>query len=496
MATLAELSRLDTTLTTRGALHLQRLVQWWGLLSDICFSDLLLFVRTADERKFVVADQVRPSTSKTLYRSDFVGRIVDEVERPLVARAFRRGEIVDGEVPLPTDGARARVTCIPVRHDDQVVAVLSRESPPRSARVLGDLELTYLRIFHRLSRMIADGRFPFRAEDTDPEDLPRVGDGVLLVDADGQIEYVSPNALSTLHRLGVPGQVEGRMLRELGLEQAVVRNALRNAVPTSGEVAAGPAEHDLVVQIVAVPLVRRAEVTGALVLMRDVTELRRRDRLLMSKDATIREIHPRVKNNLQTISALLRLQARRLENREAKQVLEESVRRIQAISLVHETLSHEAGEDIDLGDVVEQLVRTVEEGLMSHERPIRFVVEGDVGIVPASVVTPLAVVLNELLQNVVDHAFPPSRPLGEDGYVGEVRIGLTRTGESVRMTVTDDGVGLPPGFDVDRSSGLGTSIVGTLVTTELEGTLELRPREDRSGVIVDVVVPMDAGAAT
>jgi two-component sensor histidine kinase len=203
-----------------------------------------------------------------------------------------------------------------------------------------------------------------------------------------------------------------------------------------------------------------------------------------------------VKNNLQTISALLRIQARRLENPEAKQVLEESVRRIQAISLVHETLSQEAGEDIDLGQVVEQLVRTVEEGLMSHERPIRFVVEGDVGIVPASVVTPLAVVLNELLQNVVDHAFPAARPLGEDGYVGVVRISLTRTGESVQMTVTDDGVGLPPGFDIDRTSGLGISIVGTLVTTELEGTLEMRPRQDQTGVVVDVVVPVDAGAAT
>ena len=86
MATLAELSRLDTTLTTRGALHLQRLVQWWGLLSDICFSDLLLFVRTADERKFVVADQIRPSTAKTLYRADFVGRSPPTCEAGEMAR--------------------------------------------------------------------------------------------------------------------------------------------------------------------------------------------------------------------------------------------------------------------------------------------------------------------------------------------------------------------------------------------------------------------------
>ena len=79
--------------------------------------------------------------------------------------------------------------------------------------------------------------------------------------------------------------------------------------------------------------------TGAVVLLRDVSDLRRRDRLLVSKDATIREIHHRVKNNLQTISSLLRLHGRRLESHEARAALEESVRRIRSIALVHETLS-------------------------------------------------------------------------------------------------------------------------------------------------------------
>ena len=78
--------------------------------------------------------------------------------------------------------------------------------------------------------------------------------------------------------------------------------------------------------------------------MRDVSELRRRDRLLLSKDATIREIHHRVKNNLQTIASLLRLQGRRLASVEAKQAIDESVRRIRSIALVHETLAYEAGQ--------------------------------------------------------------------------------------------------------------------------------------------------------
>jgi hypothetical protein len=137
------------------------------------------------------------------------------------------------------------------------------------------------------------------------------------------------------------------------------------------------------------------EVTGGLMLLRDVSELRRRDRLILSKDATIREIHHRVKNNLQTISALLRLQGRRLESAEAKAAVAESVRRIRTIALVHETLSREPGDDVAFIEIVRPLLRLVEESLQSPDRPMRFTVIGDGGRLPATVVTPLSVVLTE-----------------------------------------------------------------------------------------------------
>ena len=145
--------------------------------------------------------------------------------------------------------------------------------------------------------------------------------------------------------------------------------------------------------------------TGGVLLVRDISELRRRDRLLLSKDATIREIHHRVKNNLQTISSLLRLQGRRLSSPEAKAAIDESVRRIRTIALVHETLSREAGDDVPFVEILRPLARMVEESLQSPDRPVRFRVQGDGGKLPAPMATPLAVVLTELLQNAVDHAF-------------------------------------------------------------------------------------------
>src|SRR5262249_16000302 len=215
-----------------------------------------------------------------------------------------------------------------------------------------------------------------------------------------------------------------------------------------------------------IPLLEGDHVCGVLMLVRDVTDLRRRDRLLMSKDATIREIHHRVKNNLQTIAALLRLQGRRTRSVEAREAIEESERSIRRIGVVHEALSRDPGDVVRFDEVVRPLIRIVEETAADREPVVRVVVEGDAGLLAGDVATPLAVVLNELLQNAVDHAFP-------DRAGGTLTICMAQADGSVLLDVVDDGVGLPSGFTIERSGGLGLSIVHALVTSELGGSMEL-----------------------
>ena len=237
-------------------------------------------------------------------------------------------------------------------------------------------------------------------------------------------------------------------------------------MPVTEEIERG--ETSLLIQ--AIPLLEHGRPTGAMILVRDVTDLRRRDRALMSKDATIREIHHRVKNNLQTIAALLRLQGRRLQSEEAQEAIQESERRIRSIAIVHETLSREAADVVNFSDIVGPLVRVVEDTVSTPELRLHFDVEGDAGELPGEVVTPLAVVLNELMQNAVDHAFP----INEDGAAeGHVRVWLRRGEGELAVDVVDDGVGLPAGFSLDRSRGLGLSIVHALVTSELGGSIEI-----------------------
>ena len=148
---------------------------------------------------------------------------------------------------------------------------------------------------------------------------------------------------------------------------------------------------------------------GALVLFRDVTDLRSRDRELVTKDATIREIHHRVKNNLQTVAALLRLQARRMQVPEARAALEEAVRRVGSIALVHETLSQSLDEHVDFDEIADRLRTTVADvssGVASSSGVITSSRTGSFGTVPGEVATALAMVLTELVQNAAEHAFP------------------------------------------------------------------------------------------
>ena len=213
---------------------------------------------------------------------------------------------------------------------------------------------------------------------------------------------------------------------------------------------------------------------GAVVLLRDVTDLRSRDRMLLSKDATIREIHHRVKNNLQTIAALLRLQGRRLRTSEAQEAIEESERRIRSIAIVHETLSHDAADVVAFAEVIRPLVRVVEETVSTPDVRLEFDVDGDAGNLRGDIATPLAVVLSELMQNAVDHAFPRD---GDGPVKGHVQVRLARESGQLTVDVVDDGVGLPAGFTLEESKGLGLSIVQVLVDGELDGSLELGPTE-------------------
>jgi two-component sensor histidine kinase len=329
---------------------------------------------------------MRPSNSATVVQHDLVGQTAGSANWPQAVLTVDSGAVTRGEVLLESGDEPVRLHCIPVRCEGTTVAVLARLSAGAGRRP-GHLERTYRDLLERFAIMLAESTFPFPSE----EEAPRVGDGVVLVDEEGQVRYASPNATNALHRMGMYSQIEGRRLTDLGIEESAIEWALASALPVVEEVERRP---DVTVLLHCIPLLADEEVTGCLVLLRDVTDVRRLDRLLLSKDAAIREVHHRVKNNLQTISALLRLQARRLPPGGGRVALFEAERRVRSIAIVHEILSREPGDQVPFEEIVTSLIRMAEDSVVLS-RDLAFEVTGGIGEVPADVATPLAVVLAE-----------------------------------------------------------------------------------------------------
>jgi two-component sensor histidine kinase len=479
MSTLADLLAENTGLPGEAADHLQTVVAEWQLLADLSFADFLLWVPVSeglhpDGGDFICVAHARPTTAPTAHPEDVVGTrfIVDE--HPQLLKAMRDMRICREEDPHWNRDLPTRREAVPVTFGKKVIAVMSRETNLAQPRVPSPLEIAYLGSAGDLCQMIVDGTFPSRDNQSDTHTSPRVGDGLIRLDASGMVVYASPNGLSAYHRMGHESDLVGTRLAPLTrslirdpFDATEVSHRIIDALDGKpGSRTEADSRRGAVVLFRALPLRPAGQAAGALVLVRDVTEVKRRDRALLSKDATIREIHHRVKNNLQTVAALLRLQSRRTSSEEARLALGESVRRVASIAMVHEALSISVDERVDLDQLLDNVLPMVGE-VATAESQVGLSRSGSFGVVVAEIATPLVMVLAELVQNAVGHAFPDGRP-------GKVELMVERSARWLDIVIRDNGRGLPSGFSLERSDGLGLQIVRTLIESELRGSLSLR----------------------
>ncbi len=491
MSTLAEMLRTTTDLEPAESEWLHLLVGDWQLVADLSFADLVLWVRGGLDGWRAVA-HVRPNTGPMVFYDDIVGRPSSRSRAAMLDNAAKQRRIVAAPVPTVREDMSIREDAIPVVCRDRVVAVLTRHTNLTGGRTPSRLELTYRDLADSLLRMVATGEFPSVSAPTGMRrGAPRVGDGVVHLDVEGMVRYASPNAVSAVHRLGHVGDVIGESLAKVVAD--LVAQGGHSVDESLAVVVMGRAAwrteletNSATVTMRAIPLTRDGVRDGAMLLLRDVSELRRREQELLTKDATIREIHHRVKNNLQTVAALLRLQSRRAPEEHAKAALEEAVRRVATIALVHETLSSGFDETVSFDEIaIRGLRAVVEVATREHRVEPRF--EGSFGRVRAEDATALAMIVSELVQNAVEH--------GLADRDGTVTVTVDRQpaegGDELTVSVTDDGVGLPAGFR-PVLAGLGTRIVTSFVQ-DLRGRIRWENNEPSGTKVVFVATLRPVG---
>ena len=488
MPTLREtLSR--STMSPDDVDWVHRLVADWQMVADLSFADLTLWlpvqlddVSDPNLSPWFLAAHARPSTGPNFYHDDVIG------QSPAPERERWLNEVLGSGRPVtPPEAGYVREQYVPVVRAGRAIAVLVRHTDLQNMRQQGGLEVNYLQISQQLFSMIAEGAFPMDGAATGVgRGTPRVGDGVVRLTADGLIDYASPNAVSALRRLGHTDLVNGADLSEIVTSRLTQGSTVDETVPLvlTGRAPWGTEIETGTINLTlrAVPLTRGGVRVGALLLMRDVSEIRRRERELLSKEATIREIHHRVKNNLQTVAALLRLQSRRLDDPGAKAALAEAGRRLSTVALVHDTLSQGFSESVDFDEVAARILRATVEVAATRTVAGTDLV-GSFGWLRAEDATHLAMILAELVHNAVEHGFEEAdRPGGEPPLVSVCAWRSQEEGQDLlEVEVRDNGQGMPGG--VRRgSSGLGMQIVEALLT-DMRGQISWESAEPHGTVV-------------
>jgi len=489
VSTLSDLVYAQGRSTAEDVEWLHRLAGDGQLLADLAFADIVVWVPTPDD-SFIAVAHTRPSGAATLFYRDIVGDAVRPQWRTQVKDAFTQVRMVDSASPDWFEETPTRVRAVPIvrerageGRETRVIGVVTRHTNLGEARTPSRQQITFNDCADDLFGMIASADFPDLTAPTSPRrGAPRASDGLIRLDVDGITTFASPNALSAFNRLGFDDELEGESLMQVATTIMPASRQFDESLPI---VMAGRAPwradveaRGVTVSLRTIPLRENGNRIGAIVLCRDVSEIRHQEQELITKDATIREIHHRVKNNLQTVASLLRIQARRTHSDEGRDALTQAMRRVSAIAVVHDTLSEGLMQSVDFDDVFERVLKLVAEVAAAPNTRARTVKTGTFGTLPSEYATPLALALTELVTNAVEHGLADKE--------GEVEIIAERDEDQLLVRVRDTGVGLPEG-QVGR--GLGTQIVRTLIQGELSGTIDWHTLMG-SGTEVTIEIPM------
>jgi len=473
---------------------LERVRKSLHIAADVSRSDVFLFF--PDEDRFCIVAHTRSHAMATLYESPQAGRCLTRDDRPWLWQAVTKGEYdshVLREIPDVRTEVQQQVWPILGEQGELIAAVGACTNAVELARHKRRSR-SFQRALAHFFRMLARGEF--RGCDRLPPFTDR--SGIIFVDGLGRYRYLSGIAANVYRRMGYLDDLRLRTVDEVAAgDYELVRRAWEERLCIFSE----SVVRDRILQRSVIPLFGRSdhltfwerwrwgqksgERYGALLLVNDVTEDRERDQELKVKSAMIKEVHHRLKNNLQLLISVMRMQARRAQTEEARQLLKEAMNRLLSMSVIHESLSYSEGDTLNLKEVISQIVPQTQMSLVGPHRHIRIrVIEADDVILPTNKVTTCALIFNELLLNAVKHGF------GEQ-QSGEIRIYLHDLRDEVELIMDDTGQGLPEDFSPEENASIGLDIIRTLVQDDLKGTITFITRSE-GGARARLLFPKDA----
>ena len=446
------LCRKHTALTAMQQELLKRILVVFPFLADLAHARVRLYLLRRDKKSFVIASEAWPHTVYFTpdVTEEAVGSVVPAMEEPLLCRAMQTGKFSQGKREW-NYGSMIDMMADPVFDGGAVLGVVCFETTSEDLSIEG-----YSRLLDAARLLLKNAR-----KHLDPAMYQPLSasDGIVITDQFNRITFATMAATRIFRVLGV-GNLVGGHLFDRKITQHIKKETQVTARPWEREIEIGT----LVLLDRNLPIMEGGRLLCRIVIISDLTELREKDREIQVQSAVIQEIHHRVKNNLQTIASLLRLQARRSKSPDVKEALKESVNRILSIAVVHEFLSEQGHATINVKEIAEQIFNLVAMSMVGRDFDLQTKCEGATLILPSSYASSLGLVLNELVLNATEHGF-------EHRHAGHICLSTAKNAEGYALVFTDDGCGLPEDFDPVHARSLGVSIMRTLVEGDLGGTI-------------------------
>lgn len=437
------------------------------LVADLSHAIITIYLK-ADKKFFKVYASNGPKTrfiDKVPLQN---GRKLFIVEEPLVNRVLKTGLVIAGKREWEF-GTFLYTKIYPVLDSlGNCYAAVGFETNQGSEIENYDvfIEQAFLLLKHTSSQLFASENYQRLS----------ASDGMMVVNADKKIIAANSNAQHIFAVLGCT-ELIGMRTSSVEINWPLVGMVLKAGIAESKEYSM----HGLNIAMRVIPIVDGSEVKTAVVVFSDITELKKRDEQILVKSFVIKEIHHRVKNNLQTIASLLRLHARRAESDEVKEALKDSINRVNSIAIVHDYLSKD--DDVfDIKQAVKGIYDELLRSMVSPELKLETSFSMEEINISSKKANDIALVVNELLQNALEHGF-------ENAKEGKLDVSFKEFANEYVLEIKDNGQGLPKDFDLRKTKSLGLKIINTMVVADLKGTFELISLE--KGTLAKVKIPKE-----
>lgn len=455
---LRELCKKNTCLSEEDICILERIEKCIPYISNLVRADIFIDCLIRNSDTAIAIAQAKPANQVSLYRTSTVGELVFRQNEPAVLRTLEIGVGTADLKAITQENIVVKQNTVPIKNNlDEIIGVLIMEKD-----ITEDVSKNRnMEILSETTEQLTEALMNLKNHDLPSTiDFNLINDAIVIFNQYGNSVYANHNAENLYRKLGYKDKIIGMKFENLVLNKVSFYEILKHSKSTLYETEVS----HFSLQVKYAVTKSSSNIYGVVMLVKDITDIKEKEKQLILKAVAIREIHHRVKNNLQTIASILRLQSRRINNKEAKKAFDESIGRILSIAATHEVLSQNGIDDVDIKAILSKIRDNALKNLFQCSKKINIKLLGDSFRVNSDKATSIAIVINELLENPIKHAFI-------DNDEGVIEITIKKGIMYSNISVIDNG----NGFDTSqiKDNSLGLNIVKSIIKDKLKGDINI-----------------------